>query len=109
MSSQTPVPARRGVGTGDRPLLGTAVVAFAFAVSGLLLAWRPVFGVAAALVGVVLGHAARSRLARDPRSHSGGGIAVVALVLGYLAIAASLLLVWVVTTAACYYGAHGAR
>ena len=72
------------------PFLGTAVTGFVLAIIGFVLSLVPWVGLLLALAGVILGHVSLYRLARNPRPHSGKGLAIASLPIGYLAIIGSL-------------------
>lgn len=71
------------------PARQTNVLAIVSLVSGLL-GWSfvPIIG---SLVAIVTGHLARSEIRRQPERYEGDGLALVGLILGYLAIGLGVL------------------
>ena len=72
---------------------GLAIFSLILGILALLL-----FGFFAAIPGIITGHMARSRVKRDPSVYGGEGIALAGLILSYLALIASIFLVWYVTS-----------
>ncbi len=71
------------------PIRQTSALAIVSLVSGLL-GWSfvPIIG---SLVAIVTGHLARSEIRRQPERYEGDGLALVGLILGYLAIGLGVL------------------
>jgi hypothetical protein len=82
-SAAQPVRPRNGLGVGS---LVVAIIA-------LLTVWSVVLGVIAGLVAVIMGFVARGRVKRGTASN--GGVAVAGIVLGFIAIIASVAFVFI--------------
>jgi hypothetical protein len=81
---------------------GPALAALITNIIALIIGWIPFFGVLgliAAIVGVVLGHQGLRRAQTLPEATSRKGMAIAALVIGYLAIAIALIVNTVITIA----------
>ncbi len=70
---------------------GLAIVSLILGILSLFL-----FGFLTAIPGIITGHMARSRAKKDPVTYGGSGIALAGLILSYLAIIASIALIWFV-------------
>lgn len=70
----------------------TSLLAIVSLVAGVLGVFGSFFApLLASIVAIICGHISRSRIAREPDRLTGGGIALVGLVLGYIGIAISVV------------------
>jgi uncharacterized membrane protein len=79
-----PAPARTTAGAA--PTSGLAIASLALAVGGLTI--LPLLG---SIVAIILGYMARKEIRRRPGELSGDGIATAGIVLGWIAVAVSVL------------------
>ena len=79
-----PAPARTT--TGATPTSGLAIASLALAVGGLTI--LPLLG---SIVAIILGYMARKEIRLHPGELSGNGIAIAGIVLGWIAVAISVL------------------
>jgi uncharacterized BrkB/YihY/UPF0761 family membrane protein len=67
---------------------GLAVSSLIFGVLSFLLL---LFGIFTAIPGIIMGHMARSRLHNYPHIYSGGGMAMIGLILNYLVLIVTVI------------------